>query len=295
MNALAGFIMQSKLKAIIAASAFALLSLILPPISIISSAAVALVTLRLGTTNGLMVMLGSTLALLVFGGIVFANYMFALIFALMLWLPVWSMAVLLRISRQLSLTVEASVILGVAGVIGFYLIEDQPSAVWQNLLSNKIPDEAAFAGMQEILASYSHYMTGSFAAGVVFTLLFGLFLARWWQALLFNPGGFKSEYLSLKTSRIMAIITLAVFVTALVDKELEIVWNVLILFFVLYAFIGASVLHCLSRASKNSKVWISVLYITLFVIPHAMLIAAVIGMFDPWLNLRNKISNSTDA
>lgn len=287
--------MQSKLKAIMVAGGFALLSVILPPVSLLSSATVALVTLRLGTIEGLTLMLYSMLALAVIGSLSLGNYRFALIFALMFWLPAWIMSVLLRLSRQLALTVEASVILGIVGVVGFYWIEAEPSAIWQQLLSKMIPDDAAFESMHTVMASYSHYMTGSFAAGIVFTLLFGLFLARWWQALLYNPGGFKREYLSLKTSRMMASVTLVIFAVALLSKVPEVIWNVLIVFFVLYAFIGTAVLHCLSAASKNSKVWISILYIILLVIPHAMFFAVAMGVLDPWLNLRNKISNSTDA
>jgi hypothetical protein len=35
------------------------------------------------------------------------------------------------------------------------------------------------------------------------------------------------------------------------------------------------------------------LYLTLVLIPHVMVIIAVIGLTDNWLNLRNKISNKT--
>jgi len=40
----------------------------------------------------------------------------------------------------------------------------------------------------------AHFMSGVAAAGSVYGLLFGLFLARWWQAALYNPGGFRADY-----------------------------------------------------------------------------------------------------
>jgi hypothetical protein len=68
----------------------------------------------------------------------------------------------------------------------------------------------------------------------------------------------------------------------------EAAWNVSILFFVLYTFIGSAVLHNLLARTKISHFLVPMMYVTLLIIPHVMLPVAVLGLLDTWLNLRNK-------
>jgi len=125
----------------------------------------------------------------------------------------------------------------------------------------------------------------------VFGLLFGLFLGRWWQAVLYNPGGFRQEFLSLNSQPALALLSVAVVALAWASSGLlsEAAWNVAILFFVLYTFIGTAVLHSLFSGMKLGRYMVPMFYVTMFLIPHAMLPVALVGLIDPWLNLRSKI------
>ena len=73
----------------IVASSLALLSLMMPPVSVVSSATVALVTLRRGGFEGLYVLVCSSLAAGILGFFATGNYQFALLYVMVLWLPVW--------------------------------------------------------------------------------------------------------------------------------------------------------------------------------------------------------------
>jgi uncharacterized protein YybS (DUF2232 family) len=159
-----------------------------------------------------------------------------------------------------------------------------------------VPADAPVADIQRTIDVLSHYMSGIVAAGSVFGLLFGLFLGRWWQANLYNPGGFRREFLSLNTKPLLTIVTLAVVAVALATTGMvsETAWNVSILLFVLFTVSGTSVLHTLFAGMKMGRYMVPMLYITLFLIPHAMLIVALVGLSDPWLNLRKK-SNQSNA
>jgi len=216
-----------------------------------------------------------------------------LLYGVVLWLPVWLISIVLREGRYLSLAVEIAVLIGILCVIGFYFYDAAPAAMWKNVLAQMLPPAAPVEEMQPTLDVLSHYMTGIVAAGSVFGLLFGLFLGRWWQAVLYNPGGFRQEFLSLSTPPRLVIGSVAVFAVAGIASGVisEIAWNIGILLFVLYAFIGTSVLHTVFAAMKLSRFMVPMLYITLFLIPHALLPVALIGLTDPWMNLRNKISN----
>lgn len=281
----------------IVASSLALLSLIMPPVSIVSSASVALVTLRRGAFEGLYVLVCSSAAASLLGFFLLGSYQFALLYSMVLWLPVWLISIVLREGRHLSLAVEFAVLIGVLGVVGFYLYEAEPAAMWKEALSHMVPPNVPVDEIQRTLDVLSHYMTGVAAAGTVFGLLFGLFLGRWWQSVLYNPGGFKQEFLSLHTKPRLAMGSIAVVAVAWASSGAlsEVAWNMTILLFVLYTCIGTAVLHAVFASMKLGRYLVPMLYLTLFLIPHAMLPVALVGLSDAWMNLRNKISNQTNA
>ena len=281
------------MQAMLVASSLALLSLMMPPVSVVSSATVALVTLRRGAYEGLYVLGCSSLAAALLGFLALGNFQFALLYVMVLWLPVWLISIILREGQHLSLAVEIAVLIGIVCVIGFYLYAPDPIALWKAVLSQMIPADVPVADIQRTIDILVHYMTGVIAAGSVFGLLFGLFLGRWWQANLYNPGGFRQEFLSLSTKpriSIGAIVVLIIAVTSPVGIS-EIAWNVCILLFVLFTVIGVAVLHYAFSMMKLGRYMVPMFYITLFLIPHAMLIVGLVGLSDPWLNLRKKIES----
>ena len=293
MNFLATYIMRGRMQAMLVASSLALLSLMMPPVSVVSSATVALVTLRRGAYEGLYVLGCSSLAAALLGFLALGNFQFALLYVMVLWLPVWLISIILREGQHLSLAVEIAILIGIVCVIGFYLYAPDPVALWKAVLSQMIPADVPVADIQRTIDILVHYMTGVIAAGSVFGLLFGLFLGRWWQANLYNPGGFRQEFLSLSTKpriSIGAIVVLIIAVTSPVGVS-EIAWNVCILLFVLFTVIGVAVLHYAFSMTKLGRYMVPMFYITLFLIPHAMLIVGLVGLSDPWLNLRKKIES----
>ena len=293
MNFLATYIMRGRMQAMLVASSLALLSLMMPPVSVVSSATVALVTLRRGAYEGLYVLGCSSLAAALLGFLALGNFQFALLYVMVLWLPVWLISIILREGQHLSLAVEIAILIGIVCVIGFYLYAPDPVELWKAVLSQMIPADVPVADIQRTIDILVHYMTGVIAAGSVFGLLFGLFLGRWWQANLYNPGGFRQEFLSLSTKpriSIGAIVVLIIAVTSPVGIS-EIAWNVCILLFVLFTVIGVAVLHYAFSMMKLGRYMVPMFYITLFLIPHAMLIVGLVGLSDPWLNLRKKIES----
>ena len=293
MNFLATYIMRGRIQAMIVASTLALLSLIMPPVSVVSSATVALVTLRRGAFEGLTILACSSVAAGLLGFLALGNYQFALLYVSVLWLPVWLISIVLREGRHLSLAVEIAVLIGILGVIGFYLYATEPAAMWKAVLAQMVPADAPVADIQRTIDALAHYMTGVVAAGSVFGLLFGLFLGRWWQANLYNPGGFRQEFLSLDTKPMLSLGSIAIVAVAWASSGTvsEIAWNICILLFVLYTVSGTAVLHTVFAGMKLGRYIVPMLYITLFLIPHAMLLVVLVGLSDPWLNLRKIKSN----
>jgi len=290
--------MKGRMQAIAVASSFAFLSLVLPPVSIISSAAIALVTLRRGGNEGLYVLFASYVLVAVIGLIFFGSFQFALLYGPLVWL----IAMVLREVKQLSIAVEITVLFGVVGIVVFFLFVSDPAAMWNSLLTEMTQPvlennevDLPVEKIRQNIQFFSHFMTGGVAAGSVYGLLFGLFLARWWQSVLYNPGGFREEYLSLKVRPQLALasIFIAVMAWLMTGVVSEICWNITILFVVLYTIVGTAVLHTAFSTMKTSFFMVPFLYLTLVLVPHMTILVVIVGIIDTWLDLRSKILNKT--
>jgi uncharacterized protein YybS (DUF2232 family) len=128
-------------------------------------------------------------------------------------------------------------------------------------------------------------------------LLLGLFLARGWQANLYNPGGFVQEYKLLRSNKLIAFFSLFLAVVAALASGLiaEISLNLLMVLFVLYTVVGAAFLHTAFSGMKSSQYMVPFLYITLLLIPHVMALVAVLGLLESALNLRDKFNLNGNA
>ena len=101
--------------------------------------------------------------------------------------------------------------------------------------------------------------------------------------------------MSLDAKPRLCIASLAIVATAYISSGIisEIAWNISILLFVLYTVIGTAILHSVFLTKKLARYMVAMLYITLFLIPHAMLLVVLVGLSDPWLNLRKKSNQHT--
>ncbi len=290
------------MSAMTVASSLALLSIIMPPISIVSSAAVALVTLRRGANEGLLVLLSACVASATLGFIVMGDYQFAVAYALILWTPVWLLSIVLREGKHLSLALEIAAALGILAILGFYLFIPNPAEYWQAILAIMVEpirqaQDIPLEQLESTMTTVAKYMTGILAAGSITGLLLGLLLARWWQSKLYNPGGFKTEYLSLQMSQRFTLATLLVILIAFLTSGSisEIAANIGVILFMLYSFVGMAIVHSLISVMKAKRFLLPLFYLLAFVVPQLVLPVAIIGLSDTWLNLRKNIKPPTSA
>jgi hypothetical protein len=293
MKLLATYIMRGRLQAMLVASTLAMLSLIVAPLSVMSSGAVALVTLRRGAYEGLLILACSSLAAGILATFIQVSYQFILIYVLFLWLPIWLIAIVLREGQHISLAVEIAVLIGIVGVVAYYLLNTDPALMWAQVMPKMVPANAPVEDVKRMIAFISPYMTGIAAAGAVFSMLLGLFLGRWWQSMLYNPGGFRLEFLSLKTEPRLAMISLAIIGIAMLSSGSvsQIAWNTAIILFVLYTFTGIAVLHTVFSGMKIAQYAVAMFYITMFLIPYSLFPVALVGFSDTWLDIRKRKLN----
>jgi len=297
MKALAEFIMQGGRQATIVVAVAAMLSLLMPPLVIISIATVCLVTLRNGQAEGLKVLVGSTVATALLGYIALGTSVVSFTYLFLMWTPVFLVSLVLRETRQLNKALEFLVILGMLAVVGVYVTIDNPSELWASGIKEAVESLAeqqelpvSQAEIQAGLEFWSKYVTGIVIAGTLVSLLMGLLLGRWWQGLLFNAGGFEDEFkhVSLLPRDGFVFIVLTV-VALLFDGQLaELVWNVNIQILLLFFIVGVSVVHVVIKSKGGSKYLIGGFYVAVFFVPHLMLPLVLIGLSDVWMNWRQR-------
>ena len=304
MRALANYIMRGPMQALLVTAAFALISLIpiLGVLSVLSGAAVALVTLRHGARQGIQVLLGAALISSIFMYFAMGTMALGLIFVLFLWLPLWGLALLLRRTVSWSITLDVAVALGVLAVVVVYIATGDPVQWWQKMLRVVFDAMAAQnAGIEidllrEQLPKVAEWMTGMLAGAFVLGLIASMMLARWWQSLLYNPGGFRQEFYGLRQSRVATMAVLAIVLLSMLKFGVvsKLAGDLMVIAVVVYSVTGLALVHALVAATGKHRGWLVALYVALtFVPPHAMAALAGLGFADSWMDFRSRLKNRT--
>jgi hypothetical protein len=232
------------------------------------------------------------------GGIAIGSYQLPFWYSLTLWMPVWLVAVILREGRHLLLAIEIIVLLACLAILVAYWYQPNLAEFWaslfnellESLITKANPKLSLIVVREKLTLLYHFVLTGLVAQVYVIGVLAGLFLGRWWQALLYNPGGFKQEFLALRGQSAFAVATLVVLAVTWLANGLivEICANISIVLFVLYSLLGTIVLQVILSRLSMSRLTVPFLYITLLIVPQLLIPVAIIGLTDTWLNLRDK-------
>jgi hypothetical protein len=297
MQAVARYIMRGRLQAVLVAAAAALLSLLLPPLNYISSAVIALVTLRKGWNEGLIIIAGAVVAMGLFAVLTPVDPFHAVLLAAVIWVPVWLLALVLRYTVSLSAMVGSSALLGGVVVAAAYLALDDPARTWRDLLG-RLLDEArqesetgAADTLGQMLVNAAPHMTGMLAAALMLGLTLSVFLGRWWQAMLYNPGGFRHEFHSLRLGRNFALAALVVLAATMAGSGWleEVSANILIVVVAAYLLHGLSLLHGIVAAKKINIGWLISVYALTLLLPQSSLLLAAAAFVDSWMNVRARL------
>ncbi len=296
MRALASFSMQGKSQAVMSATVLAILSLILPPLSILSAAVVALVTLRQGPREGVLVIVLATFACTVLAAIAFGQVIPVIGFVLLMWLPVWVLGLLLRSNRALGSTLAAALVLGLLLLAAQYLQNQDPVAVWKELLqplvTSMVESQIIVTDQSEALIDLAaRWMPGGIVVGFVLQSMAALLLARWWQAVMYNPGGFREEFHGLRMPRAVALVTLLVLVLKLFASESLFVTYLYMLLLTAWFIQGLAVVHAVCHQLKLNVAWLVGVYgMMLFALVYTVTTLAIVGFADAWADFRSRLS-----
>lgn len=303
MRFLAAYVLKGRMQALVVTAVMAILALLLPPLSYLSGASVALVTLRHGMQAGLQLALLATAAVAALLLVLQLPPQLGGVFLLVLWLPVWALALNLRRTATQARGVMLALLFGVMLLLGLYLALDDPTRWWLELLRQVMapmlqgvtPDE--LPQVEAGLAALAAQMNGVMAAGMVASLLGCLLLGRWWQALLFNPGGFGAEFRRLRLGQGIATGGVVLLIASLLwqAEVAGVLRDLVVLAQVAFALQGIAVAHALVSINRR-RGWLFGLYLSLMLFTGpVLLLLALVGMSDNWLDFRSKFGRRKQA
>lgn len=296
MRGLAAFVMAGRWQAVLVAVGFGLLAFFLAPFSILSAAAVALITLRKGGGEGAWIIALGGLVYAVLGTLLMGQPLVGAAYALMQWGPVYLLAWLLRRSVSWAWTLQAAAAVGAFIVLVVLLGVPDIEAIWREALGVLFKTAFEQSGLSEeeitaILARAAHWMTGGLVAFTALLALLSLILARAWQAALFNPGGFGEEFRALRAGYWPAGVMLGFMLAApLLDWP---VLGAMALAIAPICFIqGVAAMHGISRALGWPTGLLVGMYVVLLLpptMPYALAFLTAFGVIDAFADVRRKL------
>ena len=301
MRALAGIIVAGPLQAVLVVALFTVLSFLAPPLTSILSyagaAALALYSLHVGARSGAIVLLGAMLVTGLLTEMLLHQGMTIAVTSLLLWFPVWLIAVVLRETRSLAMAMLALSALAMAGILLVFLWFGDPSQWWLERLSgliNSLADQPEIeidtGSLHEFAEQVAPFMTGSLAAGLSFAALTCLMLGRWWQSQMVKPGALRKEFYALRLNSMLSLLAVGMFALAALKfgsvSALALQWSLVVL--VPFLFVGLAVVHATLANLKAARIWLIIIYILMSLLPQAMVLVVVTGLLGPWLDLRRR-------
>jgi len=119
----------------------------------------------------------------------------------------------------------------------------------------------------------------------IFIMLAGVLIARHWQAVLFNAGGFQREFHALKLGKTASYVCLAAVALSIVIPMYGFLMLASAMMF-LFLIQGLSVLHCLAKQRGLSRGWLIGIYV-LMPLPQTMMLLGALGLADNFIRIRN--------
>lgn len=295
---LARFILKRPGQAALVAAAMAIISLmdmILAPAVWVSGAAIALVTLVRNYRQGFMVMVLATVGSVVFATLIFSSPMVVAYFLLMSWLPVWMAATVLKHAASLATSLQLMMVLSLTAVVVLYFVFPDFGELWRPMLeifiqqlSEQSQGQLDSQALKQAIEVVIRLMPGLVATSLLFGSMISLLLARWWQAALYNPGGFGSEFQSLNLGKLVAVVAVGIASAAIVLVT-DVLNSMLLVLSMLYLTQGMSIVHAIVNRKKMNAAWLYLVYILMLFVPEVIALVIIAGIADAWIDFRRRL------
>lgn len=276
MRWLAEYVMLGRRQAVI----IVLLCGFFPLLYFFSAATVALVVMRKGRNEGLLVLLWSLLP----AGLLWAMGDTSLVFLL---LGTYVAAIVLRQTFSWQLVILLATVIGLLTQFSL-LLQPAYQAQLEAMVNDGLQAQLNQGGSTEYTAEQIVDLLLSFyGAYHAFMVVICMMIGRWWQAMLYNPGGFRQEFHNLRFDPRVMVFMLGLILAGLLDIPPLDGW--LPLFCVAPMFAGLAVAHYTVAVKKLGASWLVLCYITLLMMWPAIIL---LGLADSVLDLRKRMQGN---
>ena len=256
----------------------------------ISAAAIALVTLRRGTAAGGWLVLWALLPAVIITAMTGDTG------SVMLLAGAFGLAVILRETVNLSLAVMASVPLAVLSglaliVLNGPFLEELITAFNQALA--QLEQDLQQEGSQQLAfnALSVSQVAALLATGNAVIAVLSLMLGRYWQALLYNPGGFGSEFRALKVPQgAVLVMASAALVLWWLGPEWR-VWSAVVVLPLTVA--GFALVHAYAVRTDKGLGWLTLMYVLWIVLDPVKWLWVACVVIDAFADFRARWSRSS--
>ncbi len=292
MRAIAEFVMRGRPQAI----GVCLVSAALPPIHWLCTAVVSLVVLRKGIGEGAFILMWACLPLSVF------FVLYGDVTPLIALFGTVALAYILRTTVSWEMTLGAAVVISVIGSLIFEITAADLIAQlvdsYLNFLTEIQSQATDSRDISSAVAIPTHaearsILFGYIAMGFAVSMVAFLILARWWQSLLYNPGGFGQEFHELRLSPTLGVVLVLGLLGCLSVEGLMRWANLLTVPLVLA---GIGFVHWIVADRKLSRSWLVSFYmLMIFMFQVITPLLALLALIDSWFNLRRQIKSDREV
>ena len=269
--------------------------LFLPLAGVFSGAVIVLLVLHHGVRRATMQALIAAAVLALIALLTGGTAPPTALLALLNWLPAFVLAALLGNWRSLTLTLQVSVVVALAGLSGFFVVLGDPTIFWSDWLAEEAVTLFREMGLQQQAAALldnraaiAQQMTVLFVFTIWSLYAFGLLLGyALYEALLGQKSVF-GRFCDLNFGRVLALIMAVTSVAALISGA---AWlrNIAFLVFVVFWIQGLAILHWLHAEKRLPAFLLVVVYALIPLLSALPVISlAVVGYTDAWFAYRTR-------
>lgn len=132
-------------------------------------------------------------------------------------------------------------------------------------------------------------LLGGLVAGHLGSALTSLLIARWWQALLFNPGGLRAEFHQLRLPRLFAVAALVVLIAGGSLSQELLRWLPVVVLPLMLA--GVALVHGVVAKRDLGRSWLIAFYAMAFLAgPYLLSLLILLAVADSFVDIRGRIA-----
>jgi len=278
MRGLAEYVMSGRRQAATVAVLFGLI----PMMNLLSAAVVALVGLRKGPREGFLVMMwallpaglhwleGETASVIMVVGVLLLSQVLR---RTQSWQQVLLLTTMIGVLLQLSLPLQQEYLDSIRDRLVTVL---ESGGGLQSTPEGMTVADAA----DQIMAVWENV----YGVSHVVVFIVCLMLGRYWQALLYNPGGFQQEFHGLRIDRRVMAVLLLLVLAGLAGIQPLADW--IMLFCIVPSLCGLAVAHRVVAMRNMNTGWLVLVYLLAMATPLVL----ALGFADAWMDIRKRMA-----